>query len=474
MKTSNRRVFIRQATALAVSLAGSRGIHSWGQVAPGSPSVRAWITEGEQRFNDFAVDPWQASTSVSGPDVEIDPTQQFQSILGFGGAFTEASCYLLSRMEPARRKLLMEELLGAGGLRLSLGRTCIGASDYSRTAYTYDDSPVPDPELKQFNIEHDCECILPMLREAIKVNPELFLFSTPWSPPAWMKTGNSLWGGAMRKRYFASYAEYIVKFLEAYKAEGVTIRAVTAQNEVDTDQDGRMPAALWGQEYETAFVGEFLGPAIRKASLDTKIWILDHNYNLWGRAIDELGDPDVCKYADGIAWHGYAGTPDAMSKVHDAFPAKGAYWTEGGPFITAPDYASDWATWSSTFTGVLRNWSRCVVAWNLVLDEKGAPNIGPFECGGLVTLDSKTQKITRSGQYWALAHYSKTVRRGARVIATRCALPGVEHVAFANPDGDYALVLTNKGEEREIHCRFEGKTLHLKLPCNSVITLRWS
>jgi glucosylceramidase len=190
MKTSNRRVFIRQATALAVSLAGSRGIHSWGQVAPGSPSVRAWITEGEQRFNDFAVDPWQASTSVSGPDVEIDPTQQFQSILGFGGAFTEASCYLLSRMEPARRKLLMEELLGAGGLRLSLGRTCIGASDYSRTAYTYDDSPVPDPELKQFNIEHDCECILPMLREAIKVNPELFLFSTPWSPPAWMKTGN--------------------------------------------------------------------------------------------------------------------------------------------------------------------------------------------------------------------------------------------------------------------------------------------
>jgi glucosylceramidase len=313
-----------------------------------------------------------------------------------------------------------------------------------------------------------------MLSEAIKVNPELFLFATPWSPPAWMKTGNTLLGGAMRKRYFASYAQYFVKFLEAYKAQGVSIRAVTTQNEVDTDQDGRMPAALWGQEYEMEFVSAFLGPALRNACLDTKIWLLDHNYNLWGRAMDELGDPAVFKYADGVAWHGYVGTPDAMSKVHAAFPTKGAYWTEGGPFITAPDYASDWATWSSTFAGVLKNWARCVVAWNLVLDEKGAPNIGPFECGGLVTLDSRTQKITRSGQYWALAHYSKAVCRGARVIATKCSLDCVEHVAFANPCGDYVLVLTNKGKEREIHCRFEGKSLPVKLPCNSVITLRWS
>lgn len=474
MKTCNRRVFIRQSTALAATLAGSHRIHSWGQIAPGSPAVRAWITEGEKRLNDLGVEPWQASASVSEPEVEIDPTEQFQSILGFGGAFTEASCYLLGRMETAQRKQLMEELLGADGLRLSLGRTCIGSSDYSRKAYTYDDSPAPDPELKQFSILHDCEFVLPMLREAIKVNPELFLFSTPWSPPAWMKTGNTLLGGAMRKRYFASYAQYFVDFLKAYKAEGVSIRAVTTQNEVDTDQDGRMPAALWGQEYETEFVGAFLGPAIRNASLDTKIWLLDHNYNLWGRAMDELGDAGVFKCADGVAWHGYVGTPDAMSKVHAAFPTKGAYWTEGGPFITAPDYASDWATWSSTFAGILKNWSRCVVVWNLVLDENGAPNIGPFECGGLVTLDSRTHKITRSGQYWALAHYSKAVSRGARVIATKCSLAGVEHVAFANPGGDYVLVLTNKGEEREIHCSFAGKSLHVKLPCNSVITLRWS
>jgi len=129
---------------------------------------------------------------------------------------------------------------------------------------------------------------------------------------------------------------------------------------------------------------------------------------------------------------------------------------------------------SGTYAGVLKNWARCIVGWNFVLDEKGEPNIGPFTCGGVVTLDSKTRKLTRSGQYWAFAHYSKAIRRGARLLATSANLPGVEHVAFANPEGDYVLVLTNQGEAREIDCSFEGKSLHLTLPRDSVITLQWS
>lgn len=474
MKTSNRRIFVRQAATAAASLACNHGISLWAQVSTAGVPVRAWITTGGKRFNSLEVQPWRVSTSQNSSDLVIDPTQRFQSILGFGGAFTGSSCYLFSRMGSAARRQLMQDLLGSGGLRLSMGRTCIGASDYSRTAYSFDESPVPDPDLKRFSIAHDREYILPVLREAVEINPELFLFSSPWSPPAWMKTGGSLLGGAMRKRYFAAYAQYFVKFLKAYKAEGVTIDAVTPQNEVDTDQDGRMPAALWGQEYEAAFIGEFLGPALRNASLDTKIWLLDHNYNLWGRAVDELSEPSVFKYVDGVAWHGYVGTPDAMSRVHNAFPNKDAYWTEGGPDISAADYATDWTRWSSTFAAILKNWARCIVAWNLVLDEKGGPNIGPFSCGGLVTLDSKTQEIMRSGQYWAFAHYSKAVCRGARVIATRCSTAGVEHVAFLNPAGDYVLVLTNQGEERELDCRFREKSLHLKLPPNSVITLQWS
>jgi glucosylceramidase len=301
----------------------------------------------------------------------------------------------------------------------------------------------------------------------------MLYFSTPWSPPGWMKAGGSLLGGSMRKKYFAAYAEYFVKFIEAYRAAGVKVSAVTSQNEVDTDQDGRMPAALWGQEYETGFIKEFLGPALEKASPETKIWILDHNYNLWGRAIDELSDPDVFKYVDGVAWHGYLGEPTAMTRVHDAFPTKHAYWTEGGPDLTDPGYATDCAKWVNTFAGILKNWARCIVSWNLVLDEKGTPNIGPFQCGGLVTVDSKTGAITRSGQYWAFKHYARVIRRGAQVIATTGDFPNVDHAAFVNPDGNCVLVIGNQGAEREIACHLAGKSLPVKLPANSAVTLAW-
>jgi glucosylceramidase len=290
-----------------------------------------------------------------------------------------------------------------------------------------------------------------------------------------MKAGDSLLGGSMRSRYFAPYAEYFVKFLQGYAADGVHIRAVTIQNEIDTDQGGRMPQCLWGQEYEIQFVKEYLGPALQKNSLDTKIWILDHNYNLWGRVADEFEDPGLSKYVDGVAWHGYYGSPTAMTRVHNMFPLKNAYWTEGGSDFTAPDYTTDWAKWSGTFAGILNNCARCIVSWNLVLDEHGKPNIGPFFCGGLVTLHSQTQQLTRSGMYWALAHYSKFMQRGAQVFTTTGDLPEIDHIAAQNPDGSRVLVLTNRGQEqdhdRQVQCVLQDKTLELQLPPNSVTTL---
>ena len=450
----------------------ANGLPLWSQTAA-TGATRAWMTTEKDRFREIPVAGWgSASGSASG--VTVDASRRFQSILGFGGAFTDASCYLLSRMEAEQRRKLLDEFFGPDGLRLSMGRTCMGASDYSRNAYSYDDAKTADPELTHFSIEHDRAYILPVLREALSVQPELFLFATPWSPPGWMKTGGSLLGGSMRKEYFAAYAQYFVKFLDGYKAEGVPIRAVTTQNEVDTDQDGKMPAALWGQEYEAGFIKGFLAPALRAANLGTKIWLLDHNYDLWGRVLDMLSDPDVFKNVDGVAWHGYMGEPSAMTRVHNSFPDKSAYWTEGGPFYSDSDYQTDWAKWSGKYAQILKNWARCIVAWNLVLDEKGRPNIGPFNCGGVVTLDSKTQALTCSGQYWAFAHYAKAVRRGAQVIATSSEGAGIEHVAFANPDGGYVLVLTNAGDEREVECRFAGKSLPVTLARNSVLTLIWS
>ena len=330
MSTVTRRAFLRKAAAVSAFTCGTE-LAPWALAASSHPQPRAWITAGEARFKELTVEPWQTASGIAPEALEIDATRRFQSILGFGGAFTDSSCYLLSRMDPAQRRELIEEFVGPQGLHLSVGRTCIGASDYARNVYSYDDSSTPDPELKKFSIAHDRAYILPTLRAALSANPELFLVSAPWSPPGWMKSNGSALGGSMRKKYFASYAQYFVKFLEAYKAEGVKIRAVTTQNEVDTDQDGKMPAALWGQEYETGFIKEFLGPAFHKASLDTKIWLLDHNYDLWGRVIDELSDPAVSQYVDGVAWHGYVGTPEAMTRVHNAFPTKNTYWTRGWP-----------------------------------------------------------------------------------------------------------------------------------------------
>lgn len=435
-------------------------------------AVQGWVTAGTERFAAFEAPRWQKAPAGASRDILVDPASRFQAVLGFGAAFTDASCYLISQMPGKNRQALMEEFFGKGGLRFSVGRTCIGSSDYSRTAYTYDDGD-PDPELKRFSIAHDRAYILPSLRAAHALNPSLFLLGTPWSPPGWMKTGGSIFGGSMRKTYFSAYAQYLVQFLQSYAAEGVKVDAITTQNELDTDQDGRMPACLWGQEYEEAFVKSWLGPALKRAELDTQVWLLDHNYDLWGRVIDELSDPGVSKYADGVAWHGYQGSVDAMSRVHEAFPEKHAYWTEGGPDFTSADYPTDWSNWSQTFAGILRNWGRCIIGWNLVLDENGKPNLGPFSCGGVVTLDGHTGHITRSGQYWAFAHYSKVIQREARVLASHGKIAGIEHVALENPDGTRLLILTNQGDVRAVDCGLEGATLHIRMPKDSVITLQW-
>lgn len=474
MKMQDRRTFLKlAAVSAAAGLGGNR--RAWGAGVGGTPrqTAEAWQTTAGKRFQPISAPEWKKGVATRAMSIHLDPARKYQDILGFGAAMTGASCYLLKNAPEAKRRAILEDCFGPQGLRFSVARTTIGSSDYSLSAYSLDESPTPDPELKHFSIDHDRAYILPMLRAAAAENPELFYFSSPWSPPAWMKANDSLLGGNMRKTYFESYADYFVKFLRDYESAGVKIQAVTVQNEVDTDQDGRMTQCEWGQEYEMDFVKLHLGPTFAKRDIDTKIWILDHNYNLWGRAVDELSDPEVYRYVDGVAWHGYVGQPDAMTRVHDMFPDKHAYWTEGGPDITDPAYATDWAKWSETFTGILRNWARCIVSWNLVLDEHGKPDIGPFRCGGVVTLHSGTNKVTRSGQFWAFAHYSKLIDRGSRVIGSWGELPQISHVAVENPDGSRVLVVTNRGGEQALQVTLHDQAMELVLPPDSVTSVKW-
>jgi glucosylceramidase len=479
MAKSSRRGFLKTASATAAAVAISKRVPAWAGAADPAGPVRVWSTFRERRHVPGEPLAWKPATQVAADSIALDPATTKQEMLGFGAAMTDASCYVLSRLNDSEREAVMHEIFAPDEMALNVCRTCIGASDYSRTLYSFDESTEPDPKLEKFSIDHDKVYILPMLREARKANPELFLFSSPWSPPGWMKPNGSMLGGCMRKLSFDPYARYFLRFLDAYKAEGVAIDAVTVQNEVDAEQEGRMPACLWAQEQEIDFVKTHLGPALRRASSPTKIWVLDHNYNLWGRAIGELSDPAAYEYIDGIAWHGYMGEGSAMSRVHEAFPAKNAYWTEGGPDVKAPDYQTDWTNWADTFNNIVNNWARSITAWNLALDEKGNPNIGPFSCGGVITVDNDSHKVTRSGQYWAFAHYSKHVRRGAKVFATdavgeRGAAGRVTHAGFRNPDGSFVVVLANRGPQKSVQLVMGSQTLEMDLPADSVHTLHWA
>ena len=469
-----RRDFLKvTAYGVAATAATAKAATNSPARPPESGSIEVRVTGGAQRYASAPSISWKSASGSGGNAIELNPNVKYQEILGFGAAFTDAACYTFHRLDESARAELFHDLFHPSEMGLNVCRTCIGSSDYSTEVFSYDEGE-PDTQMTRFSIAHDQAHVLPILREARKANPDLFLFSSPWSPPGWMKAGGSMLGGSMRQRYFGPYAEYFLKFLQGYAAEGVPVQAVTVQNEVDTDQDGRMSACSWPQEYEIGFVKNHLGPLLEKNGVHTKIWVLDHNYNLWGRAISELDDPALRKYCDSVAFHGYVGTAEMMTKVHEAHPNAQLHWTEGGPDYTAPDYATDWANWGRTFSQATRNWCKSITGWNLALDEKGRPNVGPFSCGGMITIDSQTRAITRSGQYWAFAHFSRKVRRGARRFESAGTPHDIDHVAFENPDGGCVLVLSNSGKETTVQLMQANKMAEVSLPADSLTTLFWN
>jgi glucosylceramidase len=479
--TTSRRDFLK-ISALGLGAMGAMPAASAAaadkavETAAPRSEISVRVTAGDRRFAADQPVQWQKGAHAASPNtVRLDPSQRFQEILGFGGAFTDGACYMFNQLTAPAREQLFHELFHPSEMGLNVCRTCIGASDCSTVAYSYDDGE-EDLELKRFSIARDREYILPILRQSRQVNPDLFLFASPWSPPGWMKWNRSMLGGSMNRKYLGSYARYIVKFLQAYAAEGVPIQAVTSQNEVDTDQNGAMPACLWAQEAEIDFVGDYLGPLLESSSLSasTKIWLLDHNYSLWGRAVCELEDPDVRRYANAIAWHCYSGTPEMIGKAHAEHPDAEMHFTEGGGNLDEPHYLDNWAKWSAVLSGALRNWCRSLTVWNLALDQNGKPNIGPYPCAGLVVIDSQSKELTRIGLYWALAHYARAIKRGAHRFDSQSHVPDLEHVALENPDGQKVLILTNPGPARSVQLLSGEWAAAVPLREDSVATLLWS
>jgi glucosylceramidase len=398
---------------------------------------------------------------------------------GFGAAMTDSAAWLITnRLGSSARDALMTRLFHPQrGIGLSYVRVPMGASDFALANYTYDDMPVgqTDPTLAHFSIEHDRAYILPLLRRARALNPQVGVMASPWSAPAWMKTSGSLFGGGLRPEFSSAYATYFAKFVQAYAQEGVRVDAVTLQNEPHHEST-TYPSMRLDAGIAVAFARDYLVPALRGTGLSTKVLVWDHNWDEPEYPLAVLGDPATRAALAGTAFHCYAGDVAAQSRVHDAFPDKDIYFTEcsGGGWATNFGANLRWNV-SNLIIGATRNWAKTVLLWNLALDAGSGPqNGGCTNCRGVVTIKSASS-VAYNVEYYALGHASKAVLPGARRIASPSYGGAIEDVAFRNPDGSKALVALNASSTTQsIRVRWNGQAFTYSLPAGAVATFLWS
>lgn len=399
---------------------------------------------------------------------------------GFGAAMTESSAWLIRTQLPAaQRDLLMRRLFDpVEGIGLSYLRLPMGASDFALRSYTYDDLPAgqSDLSLARFSIDHDRETILPALRQARTLNPSMQIMATPWSAPAWMKTSGALTSGKLRREDYAVYARYFVKFLQAYAAAGVPIAAVSPQNEPQNEPTG-YPCLRMEPDEQADFIRDHLGPLFAQEGIATQILIWDHNWDRPDYPLAILKDPEARKYVAGTAFHAYSGKVEAQSRVHDAYPEKGLYFTEcsGGEWAT--DFGGN-LKWSAhnLLIGAVRHWAKNVLLWNLALDDKHGPqNGGCPNCRGVVTITPATGKIEYNVEYYALGHAARFVPPGSvRVESNMLPQQGIEDVAFRCPDGSLTvLVLNGSDRTQSIAVRAQGRAFTSTLPAGALATFHW-
>jgi glucosylceramidase len=443
------------------------------------------------------------STTPTAPTVVVDPTRTFQTMSGFGGAITDSSATVLYRLSPQARQAAMRSLFDPRvGDGLSYLRQPIGGSDFVATApYTYDDMPAGSTDYPQrhFSIAHDEAQILPLLRQAKQLNPQLQIVASPWSPPAWMKTNDSLIGGRLidQPQIYRSYALYLTKFIEAYRAQGVTVNTITVQNE----PQNRTPSGYPGTDMparQEELVIEDLGPMLQAAGLKTKILGYDHNWSEHPNDVantppDETSDINdypqeilsspAARWVSGTAYHCYYGDPSAMTTLHQQFPSKDIYFTEcsGSQSSDPANTFSDTLKWHARnlTIGSPRNWAKTAINWNVALDPSGGPHVGGCgNCTGILTVGPGDQ-VTRNAEYYTLGHLSRFVPPGAvRIASTSFGTTGwngqVMDVAFRDPDGTTVLVAHNENDNPQAFAVREGdRSFTYTLPGGALATFTW-
>ena len=405
--------------------------------------------------------------------INVDPDISYQEIDGFGFALTGGSALHLNTMSPTERVEILNELFSVDGIGTSYLRISIGASDLDIEPFSYNDLPngETDENLDGFSIANDQENLIPVLKEILAINPDIKILGSPWSPPSWMKTSNSTIGGSLNPMYYNTYANYFVKYIRAYETEGITIDAISVQNEPQHDTNN--PSMLMQASEMADFVKNNLGPTFEIENIQTKIIVWDHNADNPNYPISILNDAEAKPYIDGSAFHLYAGSISSLSSVHNAHPDKNIYFTEQWVSSTG-EFGGDlsWHT-RELIVGATRNWSKNVIEWNLVSNSQFQPRTpgGCTECLGALTIDGNVVK--RNVAYYIIAHASKFVTPGSVRINsnTNSDLP---NVAFKTPDDKIVVVvLNNSSATKSFNILTPGESIKTSLDAGSVGTYVW-
>ena len=437
-----------------------------------------WLTKGDQSiklekqksilrfgntFNNYA-------------NIELFDAQTFQTVEGFGYSLTGGSAQVIMQLSADKRAVLLQDLFGqtASSISVSYLRISIGASDLDASVFSYNDLPAgeTDINLNKFSLSPDRTKLIPLLKEILLINSNIKIMGSPWSAPVWMKDNKNSKGGSLLPQYYASYAQYFVKYIQQMKDNGITIDAITPQNE--PLHPGNNPSMYMTAVDQTNFIKNNLGPAFAAANIKTKIIIYDHNCDKPEYPISVLNDPAAKAFIAGSAFHLYGGDISALSTVRNAHPDKGLYFTEQWT-SSVGDFAGD-LKWHSknVVIGSMRNWSRVALEWNLANDASFGPHTpgGCTQCKGAITVNDQTS-YTKNVSYYIIAHASKFVPAGSVRIGTAIA-GNLSNVAFKTPAGKTVLIVVNDGSNAELfNIKHNGKWATTSLDAGAVGTFIW-
>ena len=397
--------------------------------------------------------------------IDLDAAKPMHEYLGVGVSMTDASCWLLSQVDKGVRHNFFKKVFTKRGYNLSIVRLNCGSSDYATELYNYNDTK-GDVEMKNFSIARDEKYMIPIIKSLKSYNPDIYTFSSIWSAPGWMKDSGEMCGGSLLNEHMPSFANYWAAYLKAYKEQGIKIDAITIQNEPLTDQRGGCPATLISAEQEALLASRYIPQSLKKAGVDTRIWIHDHNYEDYKRVLDILENKEVVRNIDAIAWHPYNGEPEMIQAVKAIHPNIPMHLTERGPNLAKQDVK--W--WADVVFGALNNGCKSYSSWNLVLDADGQPNVGKHPCGGLFTIDIEKGTFTESVQAKLFRQFSPYVERGAKILSIAQPKENIRAIAFQNPDGNYVvcLVAQNKPNKRQtLQLKYRGEYMLVSLPLNT-------